>query len=101
MNACLAAGVTTDHEALGEDALIRLRSGCHTMLREGSAARGLVAGLKAILDNGLDTFNCSIVTDDLHTCDAVTMGHLDASVLMPERIVHTDIERITETRKCR
>ena len=80
MNACLAAGVTTDHEALGEDALIRLRSGCHTMLREGSAARGLVAGLKVILDNGLDTFNCSIVTDDLHTCDAVTMGHLDASV---------------------
>lgn len=80
MNVCLAAGVTTDHEALGEDALIRLRNGCHTMLREGSAARGLAAGLKAILENGLDTFNCSIVTDDLHTCDAVNMGHLDASI---------------------
>lgn len=80
MNACLAAGVTTDHEALGEDALIRLRNGCHTMLREGSAARGLVAGLKAIQENGMDTFNCSIITDDLHTCDAVNMGHLDASI---------------------
>lgn len=80
MNVCIAAGVTTDHEALGEDALIRLRNGCHTMLREGSAARGLIAGLKAILENNMDTFNCSIVTDDLHTCDAVNMGHLDASI---------------------
>ena len=40
LNACLAAGVTTDHESLGpEDAVSRLRNGCHVMIREGSAAR--------------------------------------------------------------
>lgn len=81
MNACLAAGVTTDHEALsGEDALERLRGGCNLMIREGSAARGLAACIKPILEQKLDTSRVSIVTDDLHTIDAVERGHLDDAV---------------------
>lgn len=81
MNACLAAGVTTDHEALGaEDALLRLRNGCHLMIREGSAARGLKDCITPILELGLDTSRVSIVTDDLHTVDAVERGHLDDAV---------------------
>jgi adenine deaminase len=81
LNACLAAGVTTDHESLGgEDALARLRAGCHLMMREGSAARNMQDCLKAVLDNKLDTSRVSIVTDDLHTIDAVDRGHLDDAV---------------------
>lgn len=81
LNTCLAAGVSTDHESLGaEDALAKLRAGCHLMIREGSAARNLNDCLKAVLDNGLDTSRVSIVTDDLHTIDAVERGHLDESV---------------------
>jgi adenine deaminase len=81
LNACLAAGVTTDHESLGgDDALARLRAGCHLMMREGSAARNMRDCLKAVLDNKLDTSRVSIVTDDLHTIDAVDRGHLDDAV---------------------
>lgn len=81
LNTCLAAGVTTDHESLsGEDALARLRNGCHLMIREGSAARNMADCLKPILKQKLDTSRVSIVTDDLHTVDAVDRGHLDDAV---------------------
>lgn len=81
LNACLAAGVTTDHESLnGEEAIARLRNGCHVMMREGSAARNMESCLKAILEEKLDTSRVSIVTDDLHTVDAVDNGHLDDAV---------------------
>jgi adenine deaminase len=80
-NLCAAAGVSTDHEALsGEDALLRLRGGMHLMMREGSAARSLKGLLAPILENKLDTSRVSIVTDDLHTVDAVERGHLDDAV---------------------
>lgn len=81
LNTCLAAGVTTDHESLsGEDALGRLRNGCHLMIREGSAARNMADCIKPILEQKLDTSRVSIVTDDLHTVDAVDRGHLDDAV---------------------
>lgn len=81
LNVCLASGVSTDHESLGEeDALQKLRGGCHLMLREGSAARNLADCLKPVLEKKLDTSRVSIVTDDLHTIDAVDRGHLDESV---------------------
>lgn len=81
LNTCLAAGVTTDHESLtGEDAVSRLRAGCHLMIREGSAAKNLRDCLKAVLENHMDLSRVSIVTDDLHTIDVVEHGHLDASV---------------------
>ena len=81
LNACLAAGVTTDHESLnGEEAIARLRNGCHVMMREGSAARNMEACLEVLLKEKVDFSRVSIVTDDLHTVDAVDMGHLDASV---------------------
>lgn len=81
LNTCLAAGVTTDHESLsGEDGLARLRNGCHLMIREGSAARNMADCLKPILEQKLDTSRVSIVTDDLHTIDAVDRGHLDDAV---------------------
>ena len=80
MNVCLAAGVTTDHESLsGEDAVERLRKGCHLQIREGSAARNLEACIAPILEQNMDTSRVSIVTDDLHTCDGVNLGHLDFS----------------------
>lgn len=81
MNACISAGVSTDHESLStEDAIQRLRAGCHLMMREGSAARNMVECLKAITEHKLDSTMCSIVTDDLHTVDAVERGHLDDAI---------------------
>lgn len=81
MNVCLAAGITTDHEAVSsEEAMERLRNGCFLMMREGAVGRNLKACLKPILENQLDTANTCIVTDDLHTLDAIEKGHLDESV---------------------
>lgn len=81
LNTCLAAGVTTDHESLsGEEAVARLRNGCHLMIREGSAAQNLADCIKAITAENLDTSRVSIVTDDLHTIDAVDNGHMDEAV---------------------
>ncbi len=81
LNTCIAAGVSTDHEALnGKEVVDRLRAGCSVMMREGSSARSLTELLKPILENKLDTSNVSIITDDLHTIDLATTGHLDESV---------------------
>lgn len=81
LTTCVAAGVVSDHEAISQqEALERLRSGCHLMMREGSVAKNLHECLQAVLNNHLDTSNTSIVTDDLHVCDAVSKGHLDESI---------------------
>lgn len=81
LNTCMAIGVTTDHEALnGKELVDRLRAGCNVMMREGSSARSLNELLKPVLEEKLDTANLSIVTDDLHTIDLATTGHLDESV---------------------
>lgn len=81
LNTCVAAGVSTDHESLsGKDVVDRLRAGCSVMLREGSSARSLTQLLEPVLADHLDTSNLSIVTDDLHTIDLATAGHLDESV---------------------
>lgn len=78
MNACVAAGISTDHESFCEkDVFERLRNGVHLMMREGSAARNMPVLLKTVMENNLDTSMVSIVTDDLHTVDLQTRGHLD------------------------
>ncbi|MDR2109626.1 MAG: amidohydrolase family protein, partial [Coriobacteriales bacterium] len=78
LSTCLAAGVSTDHEALdGPQCIERLRNGCHVMLRESSAARTLSGQLEGILADDLDLSRVSMVVDDLHTHDAVHRGHLD------------------------
>lgn len=81
LNACMAAGIYTDHESFsGQDAIERLRDGCHAMLREGSVARNLTDCLQGILAQGLSLQRASIITDDLHTVDAVERGCLDDGV---------------------
>ncbi|MBQ6452756.1 MAG: adenine deaminase [Coriobacteriales bacterium] len=78
LNKCLAAGVSTCHEALSADEIMdRLRGGCYAMLRESSAARTLAQQLTAFVSTGVDTSYASIVTDDLHCCDLADTGHLD------------------------
>ena len=78
LNKCVAAGVSTCHEALSpEEIMDRARVGCYAMLRESSAARTLAQQLTAIVGTDIDTSMMSIVTDDLHCCDLAETGHLD------------------------
>lgn len=81
LDTCLGLGVETDHESLStEEALEKIRKGCHVMMREGSAARNLPDLSKLITEHHVDSTLCSIVTDDLHTIDVVDRGHLDDSL---------------------
>ncbi len=81
MNACVAAGVTTCHEAFCEqDVFERLRNGVYLQMREGSSASNMPLLLKTVMENNLDTSMISIVTDDLHTVDLYERGHLDQSL---------------------
>lgn len=78
LNKCVAAGVSTCHEALSADEIMdRARAGVHAMLRESSAARTLAQQLECIVGKDVDTTMMSIVTDDLHCCDLASTGHLD------------------------
>ena len=81
MNACLAAGIFNDHEALdGPEIVERLRGGCYAMLRESSAARTLADQVKYLVENGVDTTFAAICSDDLHCIDLAHTGHLDHHV---------------------
>ena len=81
LQALTAMGINSDHESLsGEDAVERARMGMSVFLREGSAARNLKDTLAGLIANKIDLGTTSIITDDLHTCDAVDNGHLDAAL---------------------
>ena len=78
LNKCVAAGVSTCHEALSpEEIMDRARVGCYAMLRESSAARTLAQQLACIIDKDIDTTMMSIVSDDLHCIDLAQTGHMD------------------------
>lgn len=81
LQACVAAGIMSDHEALSlTEAVDRVRSGCHLMIREGSVAHSLRDLIKVLTEYHMDSTMCSIVTDDLNVIDAVDNGHLDQSL---------------------
>ena len=81
LQALTAMGINSDHESLsGEDAVDRARMGMNVLLREGSAARNMKEGLAGLMANKVDLGTTSIITDDLHTIDAVDNGHLDAAL---------------------
>ncbi|MBT2689606.1 adenine deaminase [Bacillus sp. ISL-47] len=81
INVYMSAGIRTDHECINaEEALVRLRRGMHVMLREGSAARDLIALLKAV--NEQNARRCLFVTDDKHLDDIMNEGSIDHNVRM-------------------
>lgn len=81
LNAYIASGVHSDHECsnMGE-ALEKLALGQWIMIREGTAAKNLQALL------GLFEYpyyqRCLLVTDDKHTSDLMTGGHIDDIIRM-------------------
>ena len=81
LNAYVSAGVTSDHESTyKEEALEKLRSGLHVLMREGSASTDLRPCLKAITEAHVDTRRCSMVSDDIDALHISRKGHLDNKV---------------------
>jgi adenine deaminase len=81
LNAYVSAGVRTEHECTTpEEMLERLRLGMYIQMREGSAARNLLALLPVInRENMRRVFFC---TDDRHPGDILKDGHIDNHIRM-------------------
>ena len=76
LNAYLAAGVRSDHEATTvAEALEKRRLGMWIMIREGSAARNLEALVPLVLEHGPG--NCLLCTDDLEPDHLLEKGHVN------------------------
>lgn len=77
----VAGGPEDDHEGTRkEDAIARVRQGMKSMLRYGSGWLDVEAQIKAITDDGLDSRNFILCTDDSHSKTLVNDGHMDRVV---------------------
>jgi adenine deaminase len=76
-----AGGPADDHEGTRqEDAIARVRQGMKAMLRLGSAWYDVAAQVKAITEQGLDSRNFILCTDDSHSGTLVHEGHMNRVV---------------------
>jgi len=76
LNAYIAAGIRTEHEATtAEEALEKLRKGMRVLIREGSVSKDLDA-LAPVLNETTAPYLC-LCTDDRNPLDIAEEGHLD------------------------
>lgn len=76
LNAYLAAGITSDHEATtADEAVEKLRRGAYLMLREASGAHNLLDLLPAVTP--LNCRRCCLATDDRHLDELVSEGSIN------------------------
>ena len=76
LDAYLATGISTDHEATtAAEALERRRRGCFVLIREASNARNLRALLELVREHGPEF--CAFCTDDREPDFLLREGHLD------------------------
>jgi adenine deaminase len=76
LNAYLAAGIGSDHEATTyEEALEKRRKGAWILIREASNARNLEALLRLVLEHGPE--RCAFCTDDREVDVLLEEGHID------------------------
>ncbi len=76
LNAYIAAGIHTEHEATSPDeALEKLRKGMRVLIRDGSVSKDLHA-LQPLLDERTAPYLC-LCTDDRNPLDIAEEGHLD------------------------
>ena len=80
-HAYVAGGPADDHEGTrAEDAIARVRQGMRAMLRLGSAWFDVAAQVKAVTEQGLDSRNFVLCTDDSHSGTLVNEGHMNRVV---------------------
>jgi adenine deaminase len=78
LQAYIASGVTSDHETITrEQGLHKVRMGMHLMIREGSAWHDVKEVIKIVTEDGVNTSNISLVTDDVNPQTLVEKGHLN------------------------
>lgn len=78
LQAYIAAGISSDHEATtADEAREKLRLGMQVFIREGSAARNLEALLPLVMEFPHALSRFCFCTDDRHPADLRDHGHID------------------------
>ncbi|MGP4039403.1 adenine deaminase [Gracilibacillus sp. D59] len=78
LQAYIASGVDSCHETIAkEQALEKARLGMHIMIREGTAWQDVKEVIKIITEEGIDSSNISLVTDDIYPQTLVEKGQLN------------------------
>lgn len=81
LNAYLAAGIQSDHEAISvEEAVERLRCGVRLIIRQGSSEHNLEDLIQVVTKRKLDSRHCCFCTDDKHLRDLTEEGLIDHAV---------------------
>ena len=76
LNAYVAAGIRTEHEATtAREAMEKLQKGMRVLIREGSVSKDLDA-LQPVLNDVTSAYMC-LCTDDRNPLDIAEEGHLD------------------------
>lgn len=76
LNAYIAAGIRTEHEATtADEAREKLRKGMRVLIREGSVSKDMLA-LAPVLNERTSPYMC-LCTDDRNPLDIAEHGHLD------------------------
>lgn len=77
----VAGGAADDHEGTRQiDGVARVRQGMRSMLRLGSAWYDVATQIKAITEQGLDSRNFILCTDDSHSGTLINEGHMNRVV---------------------
>ncbi len=94
LNAYVSAGIGSEHECVSaEEAREKVRLGLHVLIREGSAARNLLALLPAVTEGNAAGF--SFCSDDRQPAELVAEGEMD---LVLRRAVAAGLDPVTAVR---
>lgn len=81
LEACIAAGITDDHESIsGAEALEKLRGGLYIHVREGSSERNLESILQEMLKHPESLPKLCFCSDDKTCDDLISEGHIDCCI---------------------
>ena len=100
LNAYVAAGIRTEHEATtADEALEKLRKGMRVLIREGSVSKDLDA-LQPILTEATSAYLC-LCTDDRNPLDIGEHGHLDYMIRRLIALGTSPMAAYRAPRRCR
>ena len=78
LNAFVAAGIQSDHEAITlDEAIERIRLGMRLVIREGSSMRNLTELIKVIAEKNLNSRRCCFCVDDKDIREIAQEGLID------------------------
>lgn len=93
LDAYVAAGIMSDHECTEEkEALEKLATGMHIMIREGTGARNLDALLPMV--NITNERRIMFASDDLHPPELINRGHIEYMVRRAMKYGHEPVSAI-------